>query len=297
MKKVVVRIYGGFGNQLHCYAFGLAIARQNNVELQLDIEAGFVNDSFERDYLLDLLPNLPITLYNAYGNTKLSYFIYKIKIKLMRIISKLLPVKYKLVIEEKKPFGYKKNIHYTKYFFSPYLLGIWASYRYYKDIENELRERLVPNPPTDSSAINMLNIINSCKSCFIHYRSYKEESGVDRPSLANYYNAAIRQMRIKIPDIHFFVFSDDHQEFMKIINLENENFTLVDLPMAIGNKQSLIDFYLMYSCNHAIIGNSTFSWWAAWLADPEDKIVIAPKGLSPWGEDWLPENWIGLESL
>jgi hypothetical protein len=33
----------------------------------------------------------------------------------------------------------------------------------------------------------------------------------------------------------------------------------------------------MERCHHFIIGNSTYSWWAAWLSRYKDKIIVAPR--------------------
>lgn len=33
---------------------------------------------------------------------------------------------------------------------------------------------------------------------------------------------------------------------------------------------------MMYPCKHFVIPNSTLSWWAQYLAENKDKIVISP---------------------
>jgi len=56
------------------------------------------------------------------------------------------------------------------------------------------------------------------------------------------------------------------------------------------------DFELMKNAKYDIIPNSTFSWWAAWLNENADKIIIAPK---VWFKHWrsfdpVPESWIKI---
>jgi len=51
------------------------------------------------------------------------------------------------------------------------------------------------------------------------------------------------------------------------------------------------DLNEMASCEHNIIANSSFSWWAAWLNPNPDKIVIAPK---QWFSNPEDEKFIGL---
>ena len=66
-----------------------------------------------------------------------------------------------------------------------------------------------------------------------------------------------------------------------------------------GIRSHFSDLCLMTLCTDAIIANSSFSWWGAWLIDRSDKVVIAPKnwfgpaaGLNV--NDLIPEEWIKI---
>ena len=62
-----------------------------------------------------------------------------------------------------------------------------------------------------------------------------------------------------------------------------------------------LDMYIMSMCEHNIICNSTFSWWAAYLNENTNKIVIAPKKwfgvvYESWDtSDLIPNSWIVLD--
>ena len=52
--KVIVRVRGGLGNQLFCYAAARRLALINNAELVIDDVTGFVRDKkYKRKYMLD----------------------------------------------------------------------------------------------------------------------------------------------------------------------------------------------------------------------------------------------------
>jgi hypothetical protein len=55
----------------------------------------------------------------------------------------------------------------------------------------------------------------------------------------------------------------------------------VFVPPAGSNLMT--DMALMAACDHNIITNSSFSWWAAWLGEPEGRQVVMPKR-------WFPER-------
>lgn len=293
MKKITVRLVGGLGNQLHCYAFGRAVAGNSDTPLEVDVESGYWNDPYGRKYMLDAFPALNINK-KKLPKTGTGRFIFRAKLKFGAALLSKLPLEIRPIVREGHPRGYREDVHRKRYKINPYFMGYWASYRYYQDIAEDLRRDLVPPRPHTPAAICMLKEITSARSCFIHWRSYAEEIGVPHPSLAGYYHSAVYLIERKYPGIRFFIFSDDVAAARKELMSLGDKMIFVDIPEA--GDQCLNDFYLMYSCGHAIVSDSTFSWWAAWLGDRKTKTVTAPRGLSPWGEDWTPPHWITVDT-
>ena len=91
----------------------------------------------------------------------------------------------------------------------------------------------------------------------------------------------------------FFIFSDDIDWVKSNLNI-NFPCEYVDINHGIDSYN---DMRLMSLCQHNIIANSSFSWWAAWLNSNPQKIIIAPK---QWfanqssTQDLIPENWVRL---
>ena len=67
------------------------------------------------------------------------------------------------------------------------------------------------------------------------------------------------------------------------------------------------ELYIMSLCSDFIFGSSSYSWWAAWLSENKDKIIITPerwftsklhyeKQLCDQEKDLLPNSWIRLTS-
>lgn len=99
---------------------------------------------------------------------------------------------------------------------------------------------------------------------------------------------------------HFSCFSDDIAWVKE--NINTDKFPDYTFEYSRDNSE-IMDLKLMVCCKNCIISNSTFSWWAAYLNNNPDKIVITPDESNWFGvnnkhlsvKDLLPESWIRIK--
>lgn len=164
-----------------------------------------------------------------------------------------------------------------------YLCGCFQSERYFKDIEETVREayrfREAPVPDEIRKQVeDYERRMESGCSVSIHIRrgDYLDAGDVYGGICTDaYYNRAIACMEEWFPDAFFFVFTNDTFWADKWCEAkeEPERFTVV---RGADEDTGYIDLMLMSRCRHHIIANSSFSWWGAWLGEATDKRVIAP---------------------
>ena len=180
-----------------------------------------------------------------------------------------------------------------------YLEGYWQSEGYFKDVETTIRQELQIKSPTDAANIAMAERIHSHTAVAVHVRFFDEPQAIginNAPS--DYYSRAIAEMERRVPNAHYYLFSDRPDAAHTRIPLAESRMTTVGHNK--GDALAYADLWLMSHCNHFIIANSTFSWWGAWLAKQPDKLVIAPgfemrEGTMSWGfRGLLPDNWVKL---
>lgn len=60
-------------------------------------------------------------------------------------------------------------------------------------------------------------------------------------------------------------------------------------PWVSRGNPAAVDMFLIARCGWNVISHSSFSWWAAWLNDNPDKVVVAPKYYLGWRIGrWIP---------
>lgn len=90
---------------------------------------------------------------------------------------------------------------------------------------------------------------------------------------------------------HIIVFSDD-------IKWCKENFQIAEDIYYVELNNACVEFILMSFIQNNVIANSCYSWWASYISNYYDKVVIAPKKwykttLDRW-DDLYPPGWIVL---
>ncbi|MBF0575885.1 alpha-1,2-fucosyltransferase [Dysgonomonas sp. GY617] len=254
LKMVQVSLYGGLGNQLFQYATAKNMARLNNAELYLCL------DWFNQDF-----KNTTKRIFDLeYFNIK-----YKRTRSLKpRILSKLWKPCY---ITEKSPFSYNQGVLNLRNR-NIWLSGNWSFFSYFDDIKDQLREEMHPKTVNAENKLVLQEIVNT-NSVSVHIRRGDYSSSnlfciLDQA----YYLEAISKVRECTDNPVFYIFSDDI-DFVKK-SFQNENVRIIDIN---HGSDSYMDLYLMSQCQHNIIANSTFSWWAAYLNANLDKMIIAPQ--------------------
>jgi len=293
--KIITRILGGIGNQLFCYAAARRLALANNVELVLDDVSGFVYDrDYKRHYQLD---HFHIPCRKATSAERLEP-LSRVRRYLKRRINQGRPFEKRAYIKQER-IDFDSRILQIKPPGMLYLEGYWQSEGYFKDVETTIRQELQIKPPTDTVNVAVAEHIRSHTAVAVHVRFFDEPQAMginNAPSV--YYSRAIAEMERRVPNAHYYLFSDRPDAARARIPLAEGRMTTVCHNK--GDALAYADMWLMSQCDHFIIANSTFSWWGAWLAERPDKFVIAPgfelrNGVMSWGFDGLlPERWVKL---
>lgn len=275
---VIAKVMGGLGNQLFIYAAAKRLSVINDASLKLDAISAYTEDGYNRAF------NLNHFRINAeYANSEDVYELDLGNRRNLRYhLNKILPFRYKRFIREDKLFD--PRLLNLKIANKVYLDGYWQDENYFKDIETIIRKDFEIVSPHGHINTELAKEMSKSNAICLHARRLKYEHLLP----AEYYDLAIEHMAKKVPNLHFYCFSDDI-EWIKNNIIINYPITYIS-----HNKESkgYEDLWLMTQCKHYIIANSTFSWWGVWLNSNPSKIVIAPKN---WGyRTSVPKEWVVL---
>lgn len=292
----IIKLMGGIGNQMFQYAFGKVLSKKFNCKILFD--TSYFDDMIadknglpSRYYELGIFKNI-----NPEFASKELVSEYEKKSFLPKIFCSILGIPYyKYFVREKNAFKYEEKLLQKsgKVLYE----GYFQNENYYKDIKESLKKdfELPPLKENDEYNINLFNRIKNTKnSVFIHLRR-SEYVNLGMDISKDYYQNAVKYISERIENPHFFVFCAEDADYVK------KEFDIgCDFELVGESNTTRENFYenmrMMMTCEHAIIANSSYSWWAAYLSDFNGKIVIAP---SPWlnGQDEvICSDWIKMKS-
>lgn len=293
---IIIQVAGGLGNQLQQYALYRKFLRLGK-EARLDF-SWFTDEKIQEKQKANEVTD---------RNLELEYFdrlIYETctkKEKEVLIGSEGLMGKLRRKILPSTIHWFHESKMYHPEIFSfenMYLSGYFACEKYYGDILHDLREAIQfpinENSPNRSAAQEM----KTRNSVSVHIRRgdyFKPENKALFGNICTdaYYSSAIKTIKEKVPDAHFYLFSDDSSYLQQ--KYRGEEYTVVDIN---HGRDSFYDMWLMSNCKHNICANSTFSFWGARLNGNKNKIMIRPtihKNTQKFDKEEMEDLWPGWQ--
>ena len=280
-KKFVITVFitDGLGNQMFQYAFARCLQLKTNNELQFALNS-FENDAANREYgLANLCIDKSIHIISNKEAKKKMLFV-----KLFSKIHSFIKTdETKRILNKRLIYSFGWNVYdffdTSKIDFSKKIcvLGQYQNHRLFQEykeiIKNELKVKTQPGEKNKKK----IEEISSENSVCVHIRrgDYLDKRWSHLNVCDdNYYYEAMKLMREKTINPVFYVFSNTHDDIEWIKN--NYDFSQYNVKYVDLNNPDYEELRLMYSCRHFIISNSTFSWWAQYLGEYEEKKVVAP---------------------
>ncbi len=261
---MIIRMSGGLGNQMFQYAFARTLQEKYGGEINIDVN--FYNPKrggrfFELEkYMVRFADVKNYACYN-----KLRKYIQRLP-----IISGLFGIH-----KEKREYLIDTNVYKFRY---TYYTGYWQNLQYFKDKKELLRKELTYRGEITPVQSQVADKMGKEESVALHVRrgDYRSEKYINvyYQLGEEYYRKALKYIegRSGGKEIKIYFFSDD---------IEWCRRTFGDISCAeyideqVSNSQH-IDMLLMRKCKYIVMANSTFSWWAAWLSDRTDSVIITP---------------------
>lgn len=309
MTAPIVALAGGLGNQLFQIAKALSIAKGNKVELDLNTSGSY---RMSASVLLDLkLPNqLGYSEFKYSPILKLLFSRIITKSSRGKVIDRTQLIFFRAAFENLFKLINRKKVSVLRYFgigYFPseqiqdqsYLIGYFQSFHWIED--PNVYKIMCEIEPADESAEFRAAIsqITSERAIAVHVRlgDYFQE---DKFGILDtrYYLKALDEVDSQWRTRNIWVFSNDldkAREMFVDISAQVPSITWVDDM----GKSPVYSWQLMRHAKDFVVGNSTFSWWAAALRFDSSGKICAPQ---PWFKDMptpnelLPLDWKKIQS-
>jgi lipopolysaccharide biosynthesis glycosyltransferase len=293
---VVISVTGGLGNQMFYYALYRYLRIQGiNAYLDTNWYSGNNYNNFPVPYIEGEVEHCKYKLEKYFCGLDIKQSGIDDSIRIARknldVQMNCESTSYRYIVKAKE----NKDIYFT---------GFHRNWDYCYEIRDTLINDFEFSIPLPNSITAFLAEIEISNSVSIHIRRgdyfRSEVFAIHNGSICNihYYRNAIDLFTNQYENIKFFIFSDDIIWAKDIFSIFDNCF-IVDTHLE--NDSNYYDLMLMSKCKHNIISNSSFSWWAAFLNQNENKQVVVPtlwnRNLNFEKTDYIcPPEWIRVSN-
>lgn len=276
---IILSLNSGLGNQMFQYAYAKKLAQlYSEDKIYLDLHY-FKRDPDGRQFSLSNYKLSNKVCYLNSFSTSIVEVYTRIVIKLVKLINDG---------EDKEAYDRVLNrfgIHNANYEFLNFkrkkiniINGVFQHSGYFKEVEGEVKNDFLLSEELNLEVTKVLEDIKNSESVCVHIR---RGDYVDNPVWSaqlnicgeEYYKAAVEYIRDKVPNAKMFVFSNTHKDIEWI----KQNYDLGNVIYVDMSNKDYEDLWLMKSCKHFVMSNSSYSWWAQFLGEYDNKIVVAPE--------------------
>lgn len=302
-KRIIAKFSGGLGNQMFQYAAARALAHKEHAELLFDLSHYNIKTGVNYTIRSFALEQFHIVGHRATTVDLIPFLLRK------RQKGRVWFLWNRIVASGKRYFS-EKQFHFDPEVLeltAPVMLDGWFTCeKYFTDIRDVLLCEFVLKRQLSAWASNVQSkIAKESASVAVHIRRGDYVKNAETKAFHGvcsntYYEKAAAYIVSKQPNAHFFIFSDE-------IDWVRSNMKFPGLVTYVSEANDSTpgrdaeELLLISKCKHAIIANSTFSWWGAWLNTNAQKIVIGPKRWFDGAKknvlthDVLPKTWIAIE--
>lgn len=282
MKRVVIQLAGGLGNQLFQYHAGFLFAKMHGAELFLDISRILNDKTISKRRILGMEQKGILGFFLPEGRIVGNHFFSKITMS-NRFIRVLEVAGISKLIDYSPNGEVGESLSQDDFNISLPSRGSIRVRGYFQSLDlvsQSINYGSITKPKLVNESLKLkdsLAIISSGNSLAIHVRltDYLNDS---TSTLVNtdYYVRAFKEIYRESKYSHVFIFSDDIAHCKRIL----PQFIVSKVTNWISEKElsDVESFFLMTKFSSLIISNSTFSYFAAFYSERTTS-VIAPH---PW---------------
>lgn len=299
---LTVELMGGLGNQLFQIFTLIAYSKKYN-----------------QPYLIEKKSSLPgqYVVRNVYWTNLLDKLSY-------RLIQN--PLNYPLISEKAFEYIELPSISQDTNKMSNFkLYGYFQSYKYFQDNINEIVNELDFHKKRDDVLQKVNEKMDDMVSLHFRVGDYAKLQDYHPIMTLEYYTNAIKVIQAQAaaqqaqasaeasqePELKILYFCEDNDipfvtnTFINPLKTTFQSVTFIKADSKLDDWEQML---LMSACKHHIIGNSSFSWWGAYLAEARDanklysKIVCYPDKWFGAGlgnkntNDLFPSSWTKCET-